>query len=146
MKSSKLSTQFSWLQKLKGTILVGIGFLLSPLCWWNDLILNIPLAYGFGYLCSRFSENLLYPGLIVGYWLSNVLGFLFMQMGLGDIVQEDNQERNTKKEIITGLVSSSVFTIIMICLVQFHLIEIPDLQNPSQILLQLKSFWHTSQN
>ena len=109
MNFSKLWQDGSWPQKIKGTILLGLGYLLSPLCWWNDLILNLPLAYGFGYLCSKVSENLFFPGLIAGYWLSNVLGFLLIQIGLGDIMQEDGQERNPRKELLTGLVDFYCF-------------------------------------
>jgi len=31
---------------LRGTLGVA-GFILSPLSWWNDVIVNFPLAYGF---------------------------------------------------------------------------------------------------
>ncbi len=141
MRSFKLSEESSWLQKVKGTILISIGYLLSPLCWWNDLILNLPLAYCFGYLCSKASEDFLFPGLIVGYWLSNVLGFLLMQIGLGDLIQNNHQKRNIKKEILTGLTTSTIFTLIMLVLVQFQIIQIPDLQ-PEQLIRQLKSFFH----
>ncbi|MFM8293772.1 MAG: hypothetical protein ACKN9E_04405, partial [Microcystaceae cyanobacterium] len=27
-----------------GGLCVMLGFLLSPLCWWNDLIFNLPIA------------------------------------------------------------------------------------------------------
>ncbi|PZU92219.1 MAG: hypothetical protein DCE90_18695, partial [Pseudanabaena sp.] len=35
-------------QKIKGGIFLVVGYVLSPLCWWNDLIINLPIAYGFG--------------------------------------------------------------------------------------------------
>jgi hypothetical protein len=54
------------LKKLAGGFLLAIGYLLSPLCWWNDLIFNLPVAYGFGYVCSLFSSNFLLPGSIAG--------------------------------------------------------------------------------
>ncbi|MFS8793456.1 MULTISPECIES: hypothetical protein [unclassified Synechococcus] len=39
-------------KKLRGGILLILGFMLSPLSWWNDLFFNLPIAYGLGYLCS----------------------------------------------------------------------------------------------
>lgn len=33
-----------WVQ-LRVLLLLGIGWLLSPLCWWNDLVINLPLAW-----------------------------------------------------------------------------------------------------
>jgi hypothetical protein len=136
----RLLASTSWLNSVKGAILVGIGFMLSPLCWWNDLILNIPLAYGFGYLCSKFNQDLLFPGLIVGYWLTNVLGFLLMQFGTFDIIQ-DQGKRDSRKDLINGLLTSTVFTVAMLFLVQLNVINIPDLSNPEQLLANLKSFW-----
>lgn len=35
-------------KKLRGGFCFVIGYLLSPLCWWNDLIFNLPVAYFLG--------------------------------------------------------------------------------------------------
>ena len=55
-----------------------IGWLLSPLTFWNDIFVNIPLAY--------FAANILYyltgihfDLLVVGcYWASNFIGLVMM--------------------------------------------------------------------
>lgn len=117
----------NYLRKIKGLILVGLGFLLSPLSWWNDLLFNLPLAYFFGYICSQFSANLFLPCAIAGYWLSNVLGILLMQIGLSDVVQEQPQEQNLKKQLLMGLASSTVYTVIILLLLQFNILNTPDL-------------------
>ncbi|WP_150109046.1 hypothetical protein [Stanieria cyanosphaera] len=117
----------NFLRKLKGMILVGLGFLLSPLSWWNDLFFNLPLAYFFGYICSQFSANLFLPCAIAGYWFSNVLGILLMQIGVLDVVQEQPQERNFKKELLMGLASSTIYTVIILLLLQFNILNTPDL-------------------
>jgi hypothetical protein len=127
------------LKKLKGLILVGLGFMLSPLSWWNDLFFNLPIAYFFGYLCSQFSPNLFLPCAIAGYWLSNVLGILLMQLGVLDVVQEQSKERNFKKELLMGLASSTVYTVIILLLLQFNILSTPDLFTPGESLT-LKSF------
>ena len=44
----------SWKRKLWGSTLGVIGFLLSPLSWWNDLLVNIPLAVAFAWVVSWF--------------------------------------------------------------------------------------------
>lgn len=107
--------------------MVVLGYLLSPLSWWNDLIFNLPVAYGVGYL-----GNLLFPGhllvfTIAGYWLSNVAGILLMQFGLVEVWQDAPQERNFKKDLLTGVASSTVYTLIIFALVHFHVLEMPDL-------------------
>lgn len=113
------------LKKLIGGFLVIIGFLLSPLCWWNDLFFNLPIAYFFGYACSLLSSDLLMPCLIIGYWLSNIAGILLMQVGAVDIFQKQPKERNLKKELLTGLVSSTVYTLIVLALMQFNILHTP---------------------
>jgi hypothetical protein len=112
-------------KKLKGGFLMGLGYLLSPLCWWNDLVFNLPLAYGFGYLCSLIAPSFLVPGAITGYWLSNVVGILLMQAGLLDMVQKDVQERNLRKELLTGVVSSTIYTVAIVLLLQLKILETP---------------------
>ncbi|MGL5941438.1 MAG: hypothetical protein ACRC2S_13820 [Waterburya sp.] len=127
------------LKKLKGLILVGLGFMLSPLSWWNDLFFNLPIAYFFGYICGQFSANLFLPCAIASYWLSNVLGILLMQLGVLDVVQEQSKERNFKKELLMGLASSTVYTVIILLLLQFNILSTPDLFTSGESLT-LKSF------
>jgi hypothetical protein len=116
--SSKLS-----IQKLRGSFLVIVGYLLSPLCWWNDLIINLPVACGFGYLCSLFSETFFMPGAIVGYWISNVAGVLLMQAGVMDMLQKQAEQRNLKKELMKGLLSSTAYTIVIVLLIHFKVLD-----------------------
>jgi UDP-N-acetylmuramyl pentapeptide phosphotransferase/UDP-N-acetylglucosamine-1-phosphate transferase len=115
------------LKKLKGGLFFVVGYLLSPLCWWNDLVFNLPIAYFFGYLCSWFSPNLFLPCAIAGYWLSNIVGILLMQMGALDVFQGQSKQRNLKKELITGIVSSTVYTLVILALVQLKVLDTPDL-------------------
>jgi hypothetical protein len=113
------------LKKFRGGFLLFFGYLLSPLCWWNDLFFNLPIAYFFGYLCSLISPSLLWPSSIAGYWLSNVAGILLMQIGALDIMQ--TQERNWQKELLTGVLSSTVYTIAIVVLVQLKILDTPNL-------------------
>lgn len=111
------------LKRLRGGLLFIVGYLLSPLSWWNDLIFNLPVAYGVGYVCSLISGSWLLPGLIVGYWLSNVLGIVMMQFGAVDALHSQPKPRNIKKEIFMGVASSTVYTLIVLALVQFKVID-----------------------
>ncbi|AFZ24893.1 hypothetical protein Cylst_2695 [Cylindrospermum stagnale PCC 7417] len=112
-------------KKLRGGLLLVLGYLLSPLCWWNDLLFNLPIAYFFGYICSLLSPKLLLPCTIIGYWLSNIIGILLMQIGSVDVFQKDAKERNLKKELFTGLISSTVFTLVIIVLIQLKILDTP---------------------
>ncbi len=111
-------------KKLRGGFFLVLGYLLSPLCWWNDLLFNLPIAYGFGYICSLFSPKLLLPCSIIGYWLSNVVGILLMQFGSMDVFQNE-PKRNLKKELFSGLVSSTIYTLVIMALIQLKIIDTP---------------------
>ncbi|KZL51138.1 MULTISPECIES: hypothetical protein [Cyanophyceae] len=111
-------------KKLRGGLLVGIGYMLSPLSWWNDIFFNLPIALLFGYLVSWAKPNWFLPFTIIGYWLSNVLGIVMMQMGTMDMFLTE-EERNLKRDLLLGLGGSTVYTIVVALLVYFHILEIP---------------------
>ena len=112
-------------RKLKGGFLLVIGFLLSPLSWWNDLFFNLPIAYGFGYLCSFLSPKLLLPCTIIGYWISCIAGILLMQAGVMDVFQDQSKERNFKKELLMGIATSTVYTLVILALLQLKILDTP---------------------
>lgn len=115
-----------WFKKIRGGLLLAIGYLLSPLCWWNDIFFNLPIAYAFGYIFSWLSPDLLFPCIIVGYWLSNIAGILLMQLGTLDVFTDKPKEKNLKKELLTGLVSSTAFTVVIVALIHFNVLDTPD--------------------
>ncbi len=112
------------LKKLRGGLLMGLGYMLSPLSWWNDLFFNLPIAYGFGYGVSWLVEDWLIPATIVGYWISNVVGILMMQLGATDVVWGD-RPKNPKKDILVSLGTSTAYTIGVVALLHFHILEMP---------------------
>ena len=122
------------LRNLRGGLLLLVGYLLSPLCWWNDLIFNLPIAYGFGALCNWVYPGALLPGAIAGYWLSNIVGILMMQFGAIDVLQQatqveakSTQPRSLKQELLTGIVTSTIYTLIVLALVQLKILDAPNL-------------------
>ncbi|BAZ17918.1 hypothetical protein NIES4071_97990 [Calothrix sp. NIES-4071] len=123
----KITSIAAVLKKIRGGFFLVLGYLLSPLSWWNDLFFNMPVAYAFGYLCSLFDAKLLVPCSIVGYWISNVLGIVLMQAGVMDVFQNQPTERNFKKELLTGLASSTVYTLIICGLFYFKILDVPNL-------------------
>ena len=67
------------------------------------------------------------PCSIVGYWISNVLGIVLMQAGVMDVFHNQPTERNFKKELLTGLASSTVYTLIIGALFYFKILDVPNL-------------------
>jgi len=111
-------------QKIKGGILLVVGYLLSPLCWWNDLIINLPIAYGFGYVISLWRSEWFFGAAIAGYWLSNLVGIVMMQMGTKDILQTTVKKRSFRQEIFSGVLTSTAYTALIVALVYFHVLDL----------------------
>ncbi len=112
------------LQRLGALALVGLGWLLSPLCWWNDLLFNLPLALGFAKVVAFWNPDWFLPGLVTGYWLSNVVGIVLMQSGaLGLIPGERKPDR--KRELLVGLLTSSLYTLAVVLLVKLGWLQAP---------------------
>lgn len=104
---------------------MGIGYMLSPLSWWNDLFFNLPIALVFGYGIAWVNPNFFFSGTIVGYWLSNILGILMMQFGAEDLFLAE-EKRNIKRDLLLGLAGSTLYTLVVSALVYFHFLELPD--------------------
>ena len=65
---------------LRRGFLFTLGFVLSPASWWNDAVVNLPIAW----LLASLAEAVL-PGSYVGaflmvYWLTNIAGFALMHI------------------------------------------------------------------
>jgi len=117
-------------RSLLNIILVTAGFILSPLTWWNDLLINIPLAYFFSLPFSLLDETLFLPGFIVGYWLTNLLGFLLMHWGGVGLIYKERSTISIKRSLYISL----IYSIIVIMLVLLGWLESPTeyLQSMSQ--------------
>ncbi len=136
--------------KVRGGALVALGYMLSPLSWWNDLFFNLPIAYGLGWIFGLISKDWILPMTVVGYWVSNVLGILMMQWGATDVFAKaakttdpknpkktdsdldpdpkaEAQPRNWRREVVIGLASSTVYTLVVVGLVRFHVVDVASL-------------------
>jgi len=101
-----------------------IGFLLSPLSWWNDIFINFPLAYGFAYITGwtihlfisipRWFFTILF---IVGYFLTNLLGFLMIHYS---IIGKSEEKETLWKQVLVAL----IYTLLIIVLVYFDVFKI----------------------
>ena len=111
-------------KKIRGGILSTIGYILSPLSLYNDLFVNIPLAYIFAFPFGLISKTLFMPSMILGYWLTNVLGFMLMHRGINDITSKE-QKQHTRKEITKDIIISIVYTLIVIVFIKVGWLKFP---------------------
>lgn len=112
------------LRLFKNGLLVGVGYLLSPLSWWNDLFFNFPIAWAFGYGVNGLHAGWFVPATVVGYWLSNMLGMVMMQWGATDWLHPD-QTISPRRTLTMGLGTSTLYTVVVAGLVYYHLLELP---------------------
>jgi hypothetical protein len=117
------------LKRLWSGLLVIVGYLLSPLCWWNDLVINLPIALAFGYLLSLVYPPGLMPFTIVGYWLSNVVGMVMMQQGAVGVLRPE-AEQNPRQVFLNGLLTSTLYTALIVGLLQLKVLDMPDIFGP----------------
>ncbi len=111
-------------RKIKNGILFVVGYILSPLSWWNDLFINIPLAYMFALLFGIFSKKLFSPMMIVGYWMTNIIGFVMMHYGVENFVSKD-EKNYTRKKLIKDVIISIVYTGIIVFFVLMGWLKFP---------------------
>jgi hypothetical protein len=71
----------SAVRRVLWAIVGGAGYLLSPLSWWNDLYVNLPIAYLAANAVSHVDRRLFLPGLAGAYWLTNIAGLLLLHAG-----------------------------------------------------------------
>ncbi|MFA7157783.1 MAG: hypothetical protein WC299_00660 [Kiritimatiellia bacterium] len=58
------------------------GYFLSPLSWWNDLYVNLPIAYGMAWAASLLDSRLFAGALVFSYWATNIAGLIMLHKGL----------------------------------------------------------------
>jgi len=111
-------------RRIKGGILATIGYILSPLSWWNDLFINIPLAYVFALPFGFVSKNLFLPAMIVGYWITNIIGFILMHHGVVGLLSKETK-KYTRKELMKDIIVSIIYTIIVAIFVLMGWLKFP---------------------
>ena len=112
----------AWQRKVTGGTLAFIGFMLSPLSWWNDAFVNLPLALAFAWLVSWFYKPAFGASLVVGYWLTNILGFILMHKGTQGIVSE-KPGHYTRRDLLRDVGVSLFYTALIVALVKLGVLQ-----------------------
>ena len=111
-------------RKIKGGALALLGFLLSPLSWWNDLLINLPIAYAFAFPFGHISKNLFLPMMILGYWITNVVGLMLMHYGARKVISK-GEVKYTRKKLFREIIISLVYTLIIVVLIKIEWLPFP---------------------
>jgi len=83
--------------------------------------LGLVFGYGVGWLKPHW----VFPGTVVGYWLSNVAGMVMIQFGAVDIFLFEDK-RNIARDTLIGFGGATLYTVMVAALVYFHILDVPD--------------------
>jgi len=90
-----------------------IGWMLSPLTFWNDVFVNIPISYLCASLAIKFIKADFLFLVLVFYWISNGIGILMMYLSGKSIMQDKS---NRLQALETLLITVIIYSIIIIIL------------------------------
>ena len=111
-------------RKITGGVFAVLGFMLSPLSWWNDAFMNLPLAVAFGWVVSLavtkpWKTTVFDVAVIVGYWLTNVLGLVLMHKGARQLLSKEAARGSLKKDLLVSL----AYTALIVALIKFGVLK-----------------------
>ena len=112
----------AWKRKITGGVLATAGYMLSPLSWWNDAFVNLPLALVFAWVVSAFYRPAFEASLVVGYWLTNVIGFVLMQKGVQTMLA-DQGKKYSRRDLFRDVGISLVYTGLIVMLLRLGVLK-----------------------
>jgi hypothetical protein len=108
-------------KRLIGGILFTVGFILSPLTWWNDIVINLPLSYVLAQLLKLIDQSIFNISFIIIYWMTNLSGLLLMHYG-GKLSLD---RESTENRLIKFLLVSAFYTLLIFVLIHFDIVKNP---------------------
>ncbi len=118
---------------MQGGLLGWIGFMLSPLSWWNDLFVNLPLAVAFGWLVALVYRPAFETAVIIGYWLTNLLGFVLLHKGAQKMLSKEGKLTSySRRDLFRDFAISLLYTLLLVALVELKFVQPPTHSFPSR--------------
>jgi len=112
----------AWKRKVSGGIVAFIGYMLSPLSWWNDLFVNVPLALAFAWVVALFYRPAFAAAAVVGYWLTNVLGFVLLHKGAQHALTQKDR-KYSRRDLLRDLAVSLLYTALIVLLLKLNILK-----------------------
>lgn len=97
-----------------------IGWLLSPLTFWNDAFVNIPLSYLLANLLAKLIRADFLWLVLISYWLTNVAGLYLMYTAGQGIVKS---RAGVIKEVSRLLITSIVYSLIIVAIARLGILK-----------------------
>ena len=112
----------AWKRKVTGGFLAVAGYMLSPLSWWNDAFVNLPLALAFAWLVSVVYRPGFAAAVVVGYWLTNVVGLILLHKGAQQILSE-RKRKYSRRALLQDVGVSLAYTLLIVALIKFGVLK-----------------------
>ena len=112
----------AWGRKFKGGALAFVGYMLSPLSWWNDMFVNVPLAVGFAWVVTVLYPPFFKPAVVVGYWLTNVLGLVLLHKGAQGMLSEVRRNYS-RRDLMKDVAVSLAYTLFIVALLKLGVLK-----------------------
>lgn len=87
-----------------------IGYVLSPLSWWNDALVNIPISLALGDLLSKALGIPLDVAVAASYTATNIAGIAFLALGGSGLLGA------SRRKIALAVLASIVYSVVVLAL------------------------------
>jgi hypothetical protein len=121
--SKEGGVSMAWKRRVRGGIVSLIGYMLSPLSWWNDLFVNFPLAIAFGWLIGLVYKPAFEMAAVVGYWLTNVAGLVLLHKGSQTALSNEKAQPYSRRNLLKDFLISLAYTGVILILVKAKLVR-----------------------
>jgi len=105
---------------IKHAVSFFVGFILSPLSWWNDLFVNVPLAWAMTWPALKLtsyifpvSKNFFLTAFILNYWITNIVGMAMMHWSGKRLINKDSKF-DIMKDLTVGIIYSIIIATIFV--------------------------------
>jgi hypothetical protein len=112
----------AWKRKISGSVLAVVGYMLSPLSWWNDAFVNLPLAVAFAWVIGIFYKPAFAPSVVLGYWLTNILGFILLHKGAEQVLTEKSKKYSWR-DFLRDFSISLLYTALIVVLIKVGILK-----------------------
>jgi hypothetical protein len=108
--------------RLKWSLIAVFGYVLSPLSWWNDVYVNLPIAYATANVAYCLNPRLFLPTLLIAYWLTNVAGLLLLHVGAHGALRGKLPPLN-KASLVKWAVIALGYALVVVALYRFGVLR-----------------------
>ena len=86
------------------------------------MFVNVPLALVFAWVVSAIYRPAFGAALVIGYWLTNVLGFVLMHKG-AQTALADGGRKYSRRDLVKDLAISLLYTLLIVGLVKWGVLK-----------------------